>query len=227
MLYHIPVITRLSLTLPSGGYDKQEPDNVHTLTMLRNLCSDLGLTHHTLETASSDPAPPHTQVIFLLNFSMAQRSYLLTTSNTLALLYTPSNEHFGIVPLEAMACGLPVLAVNSGGPTETVVDLSKPNGTGFLRPPDEMEWSKALKQLIIMPEDQRNKVAETAKQRIQDGFSSKTLGKEMEAACIEAIALHGGQLVRDEVGDKMILWGAGLVAGAVVGFAIIWATVGL
>ena len=29
-------------------------------------------------------------------------------------------EHFGIVPLEAMSVGTPVIAVDSGGPKETV-----------------------------------------------------------------------------------------------------------
>jgi alpha-1,3/alpha-1,6-mannosyltransferase len=30
------------------------------------------------------------------------------------------DEHFGIVPLEAMAARLPVIACDSGGPTESV-----------------------------------------------------------------------------------------------------------
>ena len=37
-------------------------------------------------------------------------------------------EHFGIVPLEAMGLGTPVIAVNNGGPTETIVH----DKTGFL-----------------------------------------------------------------------------------------------
>jgi alpha-1,3/alpha-1,6-mannosyltransferase len=35
---------------------------------------------------------------------------LLTAAATHALLYTPANEYFGIVPIEAMCCELPVLA---------------------------------------------------------------------------------------------------------------------
>jgi alpha-1,3/alpha-1,6-mannosyltransferase len=158
---------------------------------------------------------------------MAQRSYLLTAPNTLALLYTPSNEHFGIVPLEAMACGLPVLAVNSGGPTETVIDLSKSGGTGLLRQPDEMEWSKALKQLITLPTSERSKISQSARRRIEQHFSAETLGKEMESACREAIGLNGGALVRDQVGDGLIWAGAGMVAVAGAGLVVIWATIGL
>jgi alpha-1,3/alpha-1,6-mannosyltransferase len=212
---------------PIGGYDDSVPDNVQTLILLKNLCAALALTHHTIESPSSNPPPAHTQVVFLLNFTTAQRSYLLTSPNTLALLYTPSNEHFGIVPLEAMACGLPVLAVNSGGPKETVIDLSKPGGTGLLRQPDEIQWSEALKQLITMPENERDAISEVAKKRVEDHFSAQTLGKEMEAACLEAIGMGDGKLVRDEVGDKLIWVGVWIMGFAVAGFALLAVTVGV
>jgi glycosyltransferase involved in cell wall biosynthesis len=55
-----------------------------------------------------------------------------------ALLF-PGEEDFGIVPLEAQACGAPVIAFGRGGATETVVPLeSKPvphaPGFGFHEP---------------------------------------------------------------------------------------------
>ncbi len=46
-----------------------------------------------------------------------------------ALLF-PGEEDFGIVPVEAQACGAPVIAFGRGGATETVVPLGKREGTG-------------------------------------------------------------------------------------------------
>jgi glycosyltransferase involved in cell wall biosynthesis len=46
-----------------------------------------------------------------------------------ALLF-PGEEDFGIVPVEANACGGPVVAFARGGATETVVPLSQPDPTG-------------------------------------------------------------------------------------------------
>jgi len=49
-------------------------------------------------------------------------------SRSTAVLFAAINEDYGLVPLEAMASGKPVISVNEGGPKETIV-----NGkTGFL-----------------------------------------------------------------------------------------------
>ncbi len=52
-----------------------------------------------------------------------------------AVLHTPVNEDFGLIPLEAMASSKPCIARNEGGPRETIID-----GTdGFLiNTPEEM-----------------------------------------------------------------------------------------
>jgi glycosyltransferase involved in cell wall biosynthesis len=46
-----------------------------------------------------------------------------------ALLF-PGLEDFGIVPVEANACGTPVIAYGRGGATETIVPLGQPGATG-------------------------------------------------------------------------------------------------
>ena len=46
-----------------------------------------------------------------------------------ALLF-PGLEDFGIVPVEANACGTPVIAYGKGGATETIVPLGRPGATG-------------------------------------------------------------------------------------------------
>jgi phosphatidylinositol alpha-1,6-mannosyltransferase len=62
-------------------------------------------------------------------------------------------EGFGIVFLEAAACGVPQLAGNSGGAAEAVVD----GGTGVVvdRPSDVGSVARALARLVDDPERRR------------------------------------------------------------------------
>ena len=49
------------------------------------------------------------------------------------VVYTPYMEPFGLVPLEAMSCGTPVVGVNEGGVLETIINRK----TGILTEQDE------------------------------------------------------------------------------------------
>jgi len=85
---------------------------------------------------------------------------------SIALLYTPSNEHFGIVPLEAMYLKKPVIAVDSGGPRETVV-----NGvTGFLCPSNENHFAVSMARMI-REQELGKKFGNAGHQRFLDHFS--------------------------------------------------------
>ena len=104
----------------AGGWDPRVKENVEHEKELKDLADELKITD---------------RVIFLKSISNDQR--LLLLENTTILLYTPENEHFGIVPVEAMYMGCVVIACNSGGPLESVQD----GVTGFLRAPEVDQWS--------------------------------------------------------------------------------------
>jgi glycosyltransferase involved in cell wall biosynthesis len=64
-----------------------------------------------------------------------------------AIVYTPFNEDWGLVPLEAMALEKPVIALNRGGPLETVVD----GHTGYLVEPTPDAFARAMETLADDP----------------------------------------------------------------------------
>ena len=64
-------------------------------------------------------------------------------------VYASILEPFGLAPVEAMACGTPVVAVCEGGVRESVI----PNETGLLTDRDEVAFAAALSELL--PDDRR------------------------------------------------------------------------
>lgn len=94
----------------AGGFDKRVTENVEHYDELCELAEKLDV---------------RSKCTFLRSPSDKFKLFLLKRCDV--LLYTPSNEHFGIVPIEAMYTRKPVIACNSGGPTETVCTHSKSN----------------------------------------------------------------------------------------------------
>jgi len=87
--------------------------------------------------------------------------------NCLCVLFTPINEDFGIIPLEAMSCEKPIIAINEGGPKETIVH----GETGYLAN-NVFEISEYMKELC----DDMNVVEEMGKmgrKRVLDNFTWK------------------------------------------------------
>ena len=103
-------------------------------------------------------------ITFVRSFSDTQKIALLSACT--ALLYTPSNEHFGICPLEAMYMQRPVVAVNSGGPLETVID----GKTGFLCKPLPEDFAEKMAYFLQTP-GARERLGQAGQQRVSSSFS--------------------------------------------------------
>lgn len=64
-----------------------------------------------------------------------------------ASLFTAFNEDWGLVPLESMASGRPVIATNRGGPRETILHEQ----TGLLVPPEPHAFAQQMSRLVHDP----------------------------------------------------------------------------
>jgi len=133
----------------AGGYDLINPENVEYHKELEEIAKANEFTYQTIwpestnkNKALDNEAIQNANIVFLLSFNENQRTFLLHSSQ--CLIYTPMNEHFGIVPVEAMYSGLPVIAINNGGPKESVVHSK----TGFLCPSDEKELAEAAYAIL-------------------------------------------------------------------------------
>jgi len=144
----------------AGGYDELVLENREYLNELRRHAGQLDISSH---------------VSFLCNVSAAEKQSLLLKST--CLLYTPDNEHFGIVPVEAMHARCPVIAVNSGGPCETVV-----NGvTGFLQPATATDFADAMRKFVGDDGNQlRRRLGEAGNLRVQQCFSFNSFTAKLD-----------------------------------------------
>ncbi|MGQ4807897.1 D-inositol 3-phosphate glycosyltransferase [Candidatus Entotheonellaceae bacterium PAL068K] len=122
---------QLQVCIVGGGVDTQDDHEAQELRRLRGLSQALGLSPH-------------------VRFIKAQPQAVLAQYYAAADVFVmPSHyESFGMVVLEAMACGTPVVASRVGGLTSTVV----PGRTGFLVPEGDWQaFAQAVARLLDSP----------------------------------------------------------------------------
>jgi glycosyltransferase involved in cell wall biosynthesis len=86
-----------------------------------------------------------------IEIGVSQDTLVRRYNEAMLLAYVPHKEPFGLVPLEAMACGTPVVGVREGGILETVID----GVTGRLVNRSHDEFAAALTELLADPEKRR------------------------------------------------------------------------
>ncbi|KAG5182594.1 alpha--mannosyltransferase, family GT4 [Tribonema minus] len=152
----------------AGGYDPRVRENIQYKEELMARVAELSLGDN---------------VQFRPNLSNAERSQLLREAS--CVLYTPDREHFGIVPLEAMYAGAPVVAVASGGPLETVLD----GETGFLCQQTPEDFACAVLKFVRDPSLTLSMGAH-GRAHVSKKFSLEAFGAAFQALLLETVDLH-------------------------------------
>jgi glycosyltransferase involved in cell wall biosynthesis len=96
----------------------------------------------------------------------------------------PGIEDFGMVPVEAQACGTPVVALDAGGARETVVD----GRTGILVADRSVDGFAAAITRALQTSFDRNAIRQNALRFSRDRFLA-----EFRAAVDDAVAAHARQ----------------------------------
>uniref|UniRef100_A0A915N1Q8 Alpha-1,3/1,6-mannosyltransferase ALG2 n=1 Tax=Meloidogyne javanica TaxID=6303 RepID=A0A915N1Q8_MELJA len=99
-----------------------------------------------------------------------------------SVIYTPPNEHFGIVPIEALEQRRPVIVIDSGGPSETVIEGvtgTKISDTDGIKLAEAMVEHMESKEWINLDDD-AHYVMQRA--RFEKHFSLNGFGQNIDKA---------------------------------------------
>ncbi|MDE5411898.1 N-acetyl-alpha-D-glucosaminyl L-malate synthase BshA [Alkalihalobacterium chitinilyticum] len=99
---------------------------------------------------------------------------ILSISDLLLLL--SEKESFGLVALEAMACGVPVIGTNIGGIPEVIED----GKTGYICEVGDISTISDKAISLLTDEDLHKHMSESAQKRVIDHFSSKDIVDQYE-----------------------------------------------
>jgi glycosyltransferase involved in cell wall biosynthesis len=120
------------------------------------------------------------RVTFLQTVSDSEMIDQLRTSY--GLIHAAEEEPFGLTPVEAMACGTPVIAMRHGGPAETVLD----GETGYLCQRSSSEEIASAMDWLIGRESGYSQMSSACIERARN-FTWQSSTNSLEKAFLELI----------------------------------------
>ncbi|GMV35548.1 MAG: glycosyl transferase family 1 [Fimbriimonadales bacterium] len=111
------------------------------------------------------------------------------------VLLPSEKETFGMVAIEAMARGRPVIATRTGGLEEVVVDRE----TGLLIEQDSRRLADAIRQLLS-DDEKRIRMGDRGKQRVRENFTHTRMLERVEAVYARAISRSDARCKSDGAG---------------------------
>jgi D-inositol-3-phosphate glycosyltransferase len=150
----------------AGGSDGTELSTDPDYRRLRRTATELGVAD---------------RIVFTGGVARGDVPALLRSADV--VVCAPWYEPFGIVPLEAMACGVPVIATSVGGLTDTVTD----GETGLLVPPrNAAALAAAAGQLLADPR-RRAAFGRAGRQRARRWYSWEGVAERTEAVYLRLV----------------------------------------
>jgi len=191
-------VERTARLVMAGGYDPRLAENVEYHAELRGRCEELGLAAHDAEggyEADRSEAAAAADVLFVRSFSDSDKTAMLRECS--AVVYTPSGEHFGIVPLEAMAQFRPVLCVDDAGPKETVVH----GDTGFREEQSAGAFAARMRELVrSRPLVER--MGRAARERVTSTFTLGAMRRELGHLIVQIVERPAARVL-----SAALMWG--------------------
>lgn len=178
----IEAFAKVNLNQPAKlvivGGESSDMENDIELNRLRNLANELGVL---------------AQVCFVGRKNRDELKYYYGAADV--FLTTPWYEPFGITPLEAMACGTPVIGSRVGGIKHTVVD----GVTGYLVDPKSPE-ELAQKLNELLPDQERLlSMGKNAIEHVNKNFTWRQVAAQMDD-CYKAIQARKMDVQNAELG---------------------------
>jgi glycosyltransferase involved in cell wall biosynthesis len=149
-------------TLLLVGGETRDPDPVATpeIGAIRQLAGELGIADRLRFTGKRQPDE--------------LRDYYSAVD---VAVTTPWYEPFGLTPLEAMACGTPVIGSAVGGITYTIAD----GETGLLVPPRDPDALAQALHAILSDTGRRARMGRAARTRVEREFTWDTVAQRTAA----------------------------------------------